>query len=359
MAQQLHGSRVVFTSERQVALQDFSLDAALGPRRSAGPRQIQRHQSGDGREPATPVWCSRWLPCASIVRPGDSRPEPYPRPTGYGHLGAVLAVGSAVEGIQVGDTVTSFAHHASLAKVDTGHFCLPVPAALGPRRPARRLCANGRRRHHRCPQRQRLPRRQSVLVVGLGLVGNFAAQLFRLAGAEVLASDPIDERRAIAAQCGIARTVNPVTDNLAAAVLDWTAGHGVDIAVEAIGRSELIAEAVELTRRHGELILLGSPRAHHTMNVTPMLTRIHLQGITLRGALEWLYPIPDTPGLKHSITRNYRQLLEWMAADRLIVDPLRTHVLSPAQCAEAYAGLANQQDRYLGVLFDWTGTASA
>ena len=69
-----------------------------------------------------------------------------------------------------------------------------------------------------------------------------------------------------------------MTDDLAAAVLDWTAGHGVDIAVEAIGRSELIAEAVELTRRHGELILLGSPRAHHTMNVTPMLTRIHLQG---------------------------------------------------------------------------------
>ena len=190
-----------------------------------------------------------------------------------------------------------------------------------------------------------------VLVVGLGLVGNFAAQLFQLAGADVLASDPLDERRAIAAQCGIARTVNPMTDDLAAAVLDWTGGHGVDIAVEAIGRSELIAEAVELTRRHGELILLGSPRAHHTMNVTPMLTRIHLQGITLRGALEWLYPIPDTPGLKHSINRNYRQLLEWMAADRLIVDPLRTHVLPPAQCAAAYAGLANQQDRYLGVIF--------
>lgn len=358
MTQQLHGNRVVFTSERQVQLQDFTLDAALGPREAL----VRGRYSviSPGTEGATYTGLVQQMATMREHRPaGNSpRPEPYPRPTGYGHLGEVLAVGSAVEGVQVGDTVTSFANHASLAKVDTGHFCLPVPAALDldDRRAVfvrmAGVAITAVRSANVSPG-------DKVLVVGLGLVGNFAAQLFRLAGAEVLASDPIAERRVIAAQCGITRTVNPMTDDLAAAVLDWTAGHGVDIAVEAIGRSELIAEAVELTRRHGELILLGSPRAHHTMNVTPMLTRIHLQGITLRGALEWLYPIPDTPGLKHSITRNYRQLLEWMAEDRLIVDPLRTHVLPPAQCAAAYAGLANQQDRYLGVLFDWTATPSA
>ena len=358
MAQQLHGSRVVFTSERQVQLQDFSLDAALGPREAL----VRGKYSviSPGTEGASYTGLVQQMATMREHRPADNgrRPEPYPRPTGYGHLGEVLAVGSAVDGVQVGDTVTSFANHASLAKVDAGHFCLPVPAALGldDRRAVfvrmAGVAITAVRSANVSPG-------DKVLVVGLGLVGNFAAQLFQLAGAEVLASDPIDERRAIAAQCGIARTVNPISDDLTTAVLDWTAGHGVDVAVEAIGRSELIAEAVELTRRHGELILLGSPRAHHTMNVTPMLTRIHLQGITLRGALEWLYPIPDTPGLKHSITSNYRQLLEWMAADRLIVDPLRTHVLPPAQCAEAYAGLANQQDHYLGVLFDWTASNAA
>ena len=358
MAQQLHGKRVVFTSERQVELEDFTLDAALDPREAL----VRGKYSviSPGTEGASYTGLVQQMATMREHRPaGNSRrPEPYSRPTGYGHLGEVLAVGSAVEGVQVGDTVTSFANHASLAKVDTGHFCLLVPSTLG---------LDGRRAVFvrmagvaiTAVRSANVSPGDKVLVVGLGLVGNFAAQLFRLAGAEVLASDPIDERRAIASQCGIAQTVNPLSDDLAAAVLDWTAGHGVDIAVEAIGRSELIAEAVELTRRHGELILLGSPRAHHTMNVTPMLTRIHLQGITLRGALEWLYPIPDTPGLKHSITRNYRQLLEWMAADRLIVDPLRTHVLPPAQCAAAYAGLANQQDRYLGVLFDWTGSNAA
>ena len=358
MAQPLHGNRVVFTGERQVQLEDFTLDAALGPREAL----VRGKYSviSPGTEGAGYTGLVQQMATMREQRPaaGIPRPAPYPRTTGYGHLGEVLAVGSVVEGVQVGDTVTSFANHASLAKVDTGHFCLPVPAALGldDRRAVFVRMASVAITAVRSAE---VSPGDKVLVVGLGLVGNLAAQLFRLAGADVLASDPIDERRAIAAQCGIAQTVNPMSDDLTAAVLDWTAGHGVDIAVEAIGRSELIAAAVELTRRHGELILLGSPRAHHTMNVTPMLTRIHLQGITLRGALEWLYPIPDTPGLKHSITRNYCQLLEWMAADRLIVDPLRTHVLPPAQCAAAYAGLANQQNRYLGVLFDWTGSTGA
>ena len=56
MTQQLHGNRVVFTSERQVQLQDFTLDAALGPREalvrgkysviSPGTEGSQLHRSG-------------------------------------------------------------------------------------------------------------------------------------------------------------------------------------------------------------------------------------------------------------------------------------------------------------------------
>ena len=42
----------------------------------------------------------------------------------------------------------------------------------------------------------------------------------------------------------------------------------------------------QISGRHGELILLGSPRARLTTDVTPMLSRIHLQGIKMIGALE-------------------------------------------------------------------------
>ena len=73
------------------------------------------------------------------------------------------------------------------------------------------------------------------------------------------------------------------------------------------------------------------------------------------GALEWLWPMHDVDGIHHSIDENYRELLEWVLDGRLVVDPLRTHVLPPEACQEAYDGVIHRRDEYLGVVFDWTG----
>jgi L-gulonate 5-dehydrogenase len=74
-----------------------------------------------------------------------------------------------------------------------------------------------------------------VLVVGGGLVGNFASQLFRLAGADVMLADLSDLRLEQAVACGIERTVNSGREDLEAAVKDWTGGTGVRIGVERPG----------------------------------------------------------------------------------------------------------------------------
>ncbi|HEY8744076.1 MAG TPA: hypothetical protein VIU62_13300, partial [Chloroflexota bacterium] len=79
-----------------------------------------------------------------------------------------------------------------------------------------------------------------------------------------------------------------------------------------------------------------------------------LQALRLIGALEWTFPIAETERAQHSILNNYRTLLHWIMEGRLVVDPLRTHVLLPQRCQEAYAGLTHQKDDYLGVVFDWT-----
>ena len=107
----------------------------------------------------------------------------------------------------------------------------------------------------------------------------------RLAGAEVMVADLSDLRLAKARACGLERTVNPQRADLEEAVMDWTSGQGVHVAVEAIGISEVIAQAAMLTRRYGELILLGSPRARAVFDVTPMLLRVHLEAIRVIGAL--------------------------------------------------------------------------
>ncbi len=38
-------------------------------------------------------------------------PAPYPRRTGYGHLGEVVAVGPNTDNVKVGDRILTFSHH--------------------------------------------------------------------------------------------------------------------------------------------------------------------------------------------------------------------------------------------------------
>jgi len=65
-----------------------------------------------------------------------------------------------------------------------------------------------------------------VPILGLGLVGNLAAQLFRLAGAEVMDADLPPFRLERARQCGIEQVANPQEESLEEAVMVWRGGVG-------------------------------------------------------------------------------------------------------------------------------------
>lgn len=274
----------------------------------------------------------------------------YPRPTGYGHLGRVLAVGSAVTMCKPGDRVLSFSQHASAVKANAVRMALPVSQeAPGERLVFTRMAGVS----ISAVRSSSVQPGDTVLVIGMGLVGNFAAQLFRMAGAEVMVADLSEMRLQKARECGIHRTVNSGTGDLKQAVMDWTDGKGAHVVVEAIGISEVIHQAVMLTRRYGEVILLGSPRARATFDVTPMLLRIHLEAIRMIGSLEWRWPMHETDRVRDLVT-NYRQLAGWIADGRLISDPLLTHLASPADCQSIYEGLTQRKEEYLSAVFDWS-----
>jgi 2-desacetyl-2-hydroxyethyl bacteriochlorophyllide A dehydrogenase len=292
-----------------------------------------------------------------LEHPGKNPAFEYPRATtGYGHLSRVIAAGPEASKFKPGDRVLSMAPHASHWLWDENRLTFKVPEDIpGERAVFVRMAGVG----ITALRKSSVQPGDTVAVIGLGLVGNFAAQCFLLAGAEVLGLDISDARLRQAKACGI-RNVRSTRDaDPAALVNDWTDGKGARIVVEAIGSPELIDRSVHCTRRHGEVILLGSPRKRVTMDVTPMLSRIHLTGINLIGALEWLYSVPETEFARFTVLENYRQIAGWIQDDRIVVDPLRTHVLSPAECQRAYDGLIHDRDVYAGVVFDWSQVGSS
>jgi L-iditol 2-dehydrogenase len=128
-----------------------------------------------------------------------------------------------------------------------------------------------------------IPRGATVLVIGGGIMGLLTMVLAGRRGARRLVlSDPIAERRAMARRLGAAATVDPVTENLRSRVEALTDGRGADVVCEAVGKPELVAEALTLVRPGGVLQLVGvNPKGSRL----PLdLWDVHYREIKIHGA---------------------------------------------------------------------------
>ena len=333
---------LVFIQPHQVDLQEREIDTGLAPHQALVESECSIVSAGT--EGAGFTGLIQEMPSSR------GKQNMYPQTTGYGHLGRVLEVGSDVTMCQVGDRVLSFSNHASLVKADAVRCALPVPEDVAGEKVVFARMAGVSISALRSSTVQP---GDTVLVIGQGLVGNFAAQLFQLAGAEVMASEINPLRIEKAKACGIERVVNPNETDLKEYVMDWTGGQGVQIAIEAIGVSELVSEAVMLTRPYGETILLGTPRAPAVFDATPMLLKVHMEAIRMIGSLEWRWPPHEVNRCRHNIVENYRQIINWIVQDRIIVEPLLTHKASPVDCQQIFTGLTSDKDVYLSAVFDW------
>jgi predicted dehydrogenase/threonine dehydrogenase-like Zn-dependent dehydrogenase len=182
------------------------------------------------------------------------------RPTGYSAAGSVVAVGEGVPELHAGDRVAcagaGYANHAEYILVPR-LLCARIPegvdydaaafATLGA------IAMQG--------VRQLAPSLgDTVVVVGLGIVGQLTAQLAAADGCRVIAADTAADRVARAESC-IPRCigVNVSTSKLAEAVLDLTHGRGADGALltAATRSSEPINEAMAYCRERGRVVVVG------------------------------------------------------------------------------------------------------
>ena len=282
----------------------------------------------------------------------------FPATPGYAAVGEVVALGAQVSDRSIGDIVYSMGGHQQYQRLDTSNpraLCVKVPDGMNLSHAVftRMVCVA-----FTALRISTIELGDYVAVTGLGLVGNFAAQLAGLQGGRVIGLDLSARRVELARTCGIphAQVLNPATveDDVAAI----TGGAGVTTLIEATGNPRALPPALPLVGRYGEVILLGTPRGAYETDLTEVLRHVHLDGLgnlTFKGAHEWRYPVPRDAFAKHSIQRNAELALDLIGSGALQVAPLHTHTLKPAHAEQAYSGLKHQKDDYIGVVFDWTG----
>jgi 2-desacetyl-2-hydroxyethyl bacteriochlorophyllide A dehydrogenase len=98
----------------------------------------------------------------------------------------------------------------------------------------------------------------TVLVLGTGPIGLLSLQLARLKGAsEIYAAEIKQGRCEMAERLGIEATINAKEESVALRIEIFTAGLGVDLVIECTGAPEPTADAFQLVKRGGTILVLG------------------------------------------------------------------------------------------------------
>ena len=120
----------------------------------------------------------------------------------------------------------------------------------------------------------------TVLVIGAGMIGLLILQAAKAAGAaRVLIADVDATRLALARRVGADETLDASGGALEAEVLRLTSGKGVDLALEAVGRNETVAAAIQCVRKGGGVTLVGNIAPEVTIPLQKVVTRqLRLQG---------------------------------------------------------------------------------
>lgn len=272
----------------------------------------------------------------------------FPMDMGYALAGTVQAVGCEVKEWAMGDRVMVHAPHGDWTLCDVRAAIIrPLPAGVSMEEGA--LARMGGISLVGVRQGD-VTLGEAVVVLGLGLIGQFAAQLCRLAGARsVIGVDLIPERVRIAAASGIHAT-NPGEADVASVVKEMTGGRMAEVVIEATGNPKAMPMALDLAAEGGRVVLLGSLRGKIEMDA---YSTVHRKGISLIGAHDRLSAHAGTFRDPWTRQRNLDLILTLFADGSLKGDGLISHRIQPDDIRETYEMLIKRPRDFLGVLIEW------
>jgi bacteriochlorophyllide a dehydrogenase len=180
---------------------------------------------------------------------------------------------------------------------------------------------------------------ETFLIIGQGVIGNFAAQLCKIQGARVLVTDKHLNRLEIARQNGLVESFKtPDNDQaLKDAVLEYTGGTFPDGVIEVTGEDAPLRQALQIVRRYGRVQAQGM-----YLSATPpdLLRTLFDKNLTISAT------VGETPEMT-------AECLQMMAEGKLSTYGMVTSVADPIDAADTYTALHRQPDQYMTCVFKW------
>ena len=281
-------------------------------------------------------------------------------PTGYSAAGTVIAVGSEVDGIAIGDRVAcagaGVANHAEVIDVPV-NLCVLVPEALSFDLAATvtlgAIAMQGVRRTQPTLG-------ETVVVVGLGILGQITAQLLSANGCRVIGTDVDPRRIAVAVENGMDIGINPKDGDLVERIIKLTNGLGADAVVitAASPSSDILAQSFQACRKKARVVIVG--------DVGLNMARSDIYAKELDVLISCSYgpgrydPVYEEEGADYPLSyvrwtenRNMQEYLRLLAAGRVRLDNMLHEPFPIDRAEEAYGKLSGDGEKPLLVLLKY------
>ncbi len=283
-----------------------------------------------------------------LDRDSAKAPVKFPRTVGYSSSGVVVAVGEGVESVKVGDRVAvSWGKHSEFQLLEEKNVH-PLPENVSFEEAALAMIGTfpmaAIRKCH-------LEMGESAIVMGLGVLGLFAVQLLRAAGAyPVIAVDPVEEKRDEALSLGADFAFDPFDPDFEEKVRSVSQG-GVKVAIEVTGNGKALDQVLDTMARFGRVALLGCTR--NSDFTIDYYRKVHGPGVSLIGAHTMARPNEESSAGLWTTKDDLRSILRLISGGRISPAKLISKTHSPVLAPEVFGRLA-VENHFPVVQFDWT-----
>ena len=281
---------------------------------------------------------------------------------GYSCSGRVIEVDSEVSDLRIGEAVAcagmGYASHAEVNFVPR-NLVTRVPEGLAPEQAAYATVGSIALQGVRVLD---LTLGESVVVVGLGLIGLLAIQIVEAHGGRAIGIDLDPAKLEMARRLGCSRVLSR-NDDVAQAVLAWTRGVGADAVLVTAGAptNDPLLLAIEVSRKRGRIGVVGNVPLE--VPHKPFYEKeLQLRMSTSYGPGRY-DPVYEEGGVDYPIAyvrwtenRNLEAFLDLVSDGRVDVSTMTTHRFPIDEVDEAYAVIEGKRPDAgapLGVIFEY------
>ncbi|PHN08589.1 bi-domain-containing oxidoreductase [Flavilitoribacter nigricans] len=183
-----------------------------------------------------------------------------PLPLGYCNAGEVVAVGTGVTEFSIGDRVASNGHHAEVVCIPQ-NLVAKIPDSVSDDEASFTVVGAIALQGIRLVEPTF---GETVVVLGLGLIGLLTAQLLLANGCRVIGVDLDPDKLELARELGIEAIPASGGGGIVQTVIDLTAGVGADavLITASSKRHDIIAQSAKMSRKRGRIVLVGVVGLH-------------------------------------------------------------------------------------------------